>query len=66
MLKCALWILSAGYNIKKGRGGIRVKTGDGKTYAFNKTVIFRGVSKLPLSMIVRALILSTVEFMLVV
>ena len=53
MLKNASVTLSRGYNIEKGRGGRNVKIGDSKTHAFNETGLFRGVSRLLLSMIAR-------------
>ena len=44
MLQYALWTLSPGYNIEKGRGGRNVKIRDWKTHVFNETGLFRSVS----------------------
>ena len=52
MLQNAPWTLLPGYNIEKGRGGGNVKIRHEKTYTFNETGLFRGVSQLFLSMIV--------------
>ena len=38
MMKYALWTLSHGYNIEKGRGGRNVKIRDWKTHSFNGSV----------------------------
>ena len=52
MLKYAPLTLSRDYNIEKGRRGRNVKIEDWKTHSFNETGLFRGVSRLLLSMIV--------------